>query len=320
MTGRELAWRVLAQELGASLEAEKGAGERAASYLISPLGARMNRVAMVGTVSAPEAPRTSVSGTFRRSRLTDPTGTVTLTAGSFQPRALDELEAISGPTRVLLVGKPTLYRGINGPPVPSVRAEAVHPVPDAEYRSLLAEAAVQTLERLRLVHHLRTPATGEGADLRAAGMSAHWIRGARATLQHYPATDEARFYEGLRAVLIALEGPEAPAAREQAPAPGPGTSMEFAVVRRTPVAPPVSHSAPPAALRSLEARLLEILDQLAEESNDGYADMDDLAERAARFGIDGDRMEEALNYLSENGTLEEPLVGKFRRAEGPPPD
>jgi RPA family protein len=51
MSGRETAWRVLAQEFGASIEEEKGVGERAASYLLSPLGARMNRVLVAGVLS-----------------------------------------------------------------------------------------------------------------------------------------------------------------------------------------------------------------------------------------------------------------------------
>jgi hypothetical protein len=70
--------------------------------------------------------------------------------------------------------------------------------------------------------------------------------------------------------------------------------------------------------RAWEGRLLEVLDSLAEGSPDGYADMDELTEGAARHGIEGERMEELLNDLLERGTLEEPLVGKFRRAEGPP--
>lgn len=320
MSGRELAWRVLAQELQVSLETEKGSGERAPSYLISPLGARMNRAAMVGTLSPPEASRSLASGVFRRARLSDPTGVVSVTAGSFQAQGLRDLESITVPTRVLLIGKTALYRGAAGPPSPSVRAEGIVPIPDGEYRSLLAEAATQTLQRMQLVERVRDRPTASDADFTHAGAPAYWIRGARLALHRYPTTNFAPFLDGLRAVLVAVGGPPAttgavPVAGSPEPASSPGSSA----VRRTTFSGSPRPRAAPAGSRGLEARLLEILDQLADQSADGYADMDELAERAARSGIDGERLEELLNGLAENGTLEEPLVGKFRRAEGPPP-
>ena len=55
MTVREPAWRVLAQEFLSALEEEKGTGDRAATYLLSPLGARMNRVLLVGTLGPVES-------------------------------------------------------------------------------------------------------------------------------------------------------------------------------------------------------------------------------------------------------------------------
>ncbi len=320
MTGRELAWRVLAQELQGSLETERGSGERAASYLVSPLGARMNRVAIVGMLSPPEPSRTVAGGSFRRSRLSDPTGVVSVTAGSFQPQGLQDLESITAPTRVLLIGKSALYHGASSPPLPSLRAEGIRPVPDDEYRSLLAEAATQTLRRMRLVERLRDQPAASDSDLTNAGTSPYWVRGARAALQRYPATNFTPYYEGLRAVLVAVGSPsaedgDAPSGPSREPPTTPGPSA----VRRIPVPASVAPRPTSGGSRGLEARLLEILDQLAEQSADGYADMDELAERATRFGIDAERLEELLNSLSENGTLEEPLVGKFRRAEGPPP-
>lgn len=318
MTGRELAWRVLAQELRASSEEEKGGGAKTPSFVITPLGGRMNRVAMAGTIAPAQRVGADPSAGFLRSQLTDPTGSVSVTAGSFQPIARLELEGISHPASVLLVGKATLFRGAGTLPVPSVRAEEIHPISDPEYREFIAEAASQTAERIELVRRLRgaNPPTEEA--LAKAGVSPWWVRGARAAVQRYPSLDPAPYYEGLRVVLTSLGAPPAPE-----PAVGPPPSREptpSEVVRvRHPRMSALAPSISP-GLRAMEGQLLEILDELADESPDGYADMDDLAERAARHGIEGERMEELLNYLSENGTLEEPLVGKFRRAEGPPPE
>jgi uncharacterized protein len=316
MTGRELAWRVLAHEVQASSEEERGSGEKSPSYVISPLGARMNRVLVTGTIAPAERVGNDPATTFTRARLTDPTGMLSVTAGSYQPQGKADLERISGPTRVFVVGKVTRARGIDASRVASIRAETVQPVTDLEYRTLTAEAANQTLERLDLVLRLRSPTPPSDAQLARDGISPHWVHGARASAQRYPTLDPAPYYESLRAVLVALRAaPEPEGARSTPPRSEESAAEVVRVVRpRSPTPVP----SPPPGLKALEGRLLEILDELAEESPDGYADMDELAERAARHGLEGERMEELLNYLSENGTLEEPLVGKFRRAEGPP--
>jgi uncharacterized protein len=316
MTGRELAWRVLASEVQSASAEERGSGEKSPSYLISPLGARMNRVLMTGTITPTEAAGPGPGAGFARARLTDPTGVLPVTAGSYQPQGKADLERLTGPAQVLVVGKVTRYRGGSLAPVVSVRAETVLPVADNDYRTLTAEAANQTLARLELVQRLRGPTPPSGSELLQASIPPSWVRGALASVERYPTLDPAPYYEGLRAVLIALRA--APTSEPVVPAPayateGPSEVLRVVRPRGVPVAP-----SPPPGLKALEGRLLEILDELAEQSADGYADMDELAERAARHGLEGERMEELLNYLAENGTLEEPLVGKFRRAEGPP--
>jgi uncharacterized protein len=315
MTGRELAWRVLANELRASTQVEKGMGEKSPSYLITPLGGRMNRVALAGSIRPVDRATAAAAG-FIRTQLTDPTGTVSLTAGSYQPQGQADMEKISAITPALVVGKATLYQPSGATPVASVRVESVQPLLEADYQTLTAEAASQTFDRLELALRLRSAASPSDAELAKEGVSPFWVRGARVSVTRYPTLDPAPYYESLRAVLIALRAPLA--SEPQRPAVSLEASSPADVVRV--VHPHAAPSTPsiPAGIKALEGRLLEILDQLSEESPDGYADMDELAERAARHGLDGERMEELLNYLSENGTLEEPLVGKFRRADGPP--
>ena len=315
MTGRELAWRVLVNEVRASSGEEKGSGEKTPSYLISPLGARMNRILVTGSITPPDPAGTGPAG-FARARLTDATGTLPVTAGSYQPLGRADLERLTEPTRAFVVGKVAWNRNSVPSPDVSLRAEAVHPVTDPEYRSLLAESAAQTLERLRLVLRLRGSSPPNDTELHRQGISPHWIRGARTAVAQYPAFDAEPYYESLRAVLLSLRAPPTP---ERAPPSMPVPNQTASEVVRSVRARAIpDRPSLTAGLKALEGRLLEIVDELAEASPDGYADMDELAERAARHGLEGERMEELLNYLSEMGTLEEPLVGKFRRVEGPP--
>lgn len=313
MTGREVAWRVTAHELLSSSQEEKGEGEWARSYVISPLGGRMNRLLMAGTVTVSNGEPRGSNGV--RGTLADATGSVPLAASSFQPNGQSDLASISAPTPAFVVGKAALFRGAGTLPVASVRVEAIRPLPDSEYRSVSTEIAAQTLERLELVLRMRAGGGPSDAELVRAGISPVWVRGARVSIERYPTFDPSPFIHSLRKILSSLQqgstdSPRPTEARRPVTDP---------VVRTVHAREPAPTPTPPAGSRSLEGRLLEILDELADESPDGYADMDDLAERAARHGLDGEKMEELLNYLSESGTIEEPLVGKFRRSEGPPP-
>ncbi|MCI4360147.1 MAG: DNA-binding protein, partial [Thermoplasmata archaeon] len=128
MTGRETAWRVLAHEFESSVQEEVGTGERAAHHLLSPLGARMNRVLIVGTLAVPESVGRDPSAPFLRARLSDPTGAFTVTAGGFQPKALAAFQAIREPLRSLVVGKAHLYTGRDGVATSSVRAEGLRTI------------------------------------------------------------------------------------------------------------------------------------------------------------------------------------------------
>lgn len=88
MALRETAWRETAAEILTALQDERGTGERASTYLLSPYGSRMSRVLIAGTLHPPESIGRDPTQPFWRSRLVDPTGTVAITAGGFQPLSL----------------------------------------------------------------------------------------------------------------------------------------------------------------------------------------------------------------------------------------
>lgn len=316
MTGRELAWRVLANEIHASTAEERGTGAKSPSYLISPLGARMNRVLVAGTVAPTRSAGADTPGGFVSARLTDPTGILSVTAGSYQPQGKADLERLASPISAIVVGKVGRFRSEGTVPVASILAETIQPVTDVELRALTAEAATQTLERLEIALRLRGPTPPSDKELAEIGVAPAWVRGARASVERYSTLDPSPFIESVRAVLVAVRaGPSTSIRALTAPeALAPLSEVTRAVRSRGSEV----NSSPPPPVKALEGRLLEILDELADASPDGYADMDDLAERAARHGLEGERMEELLNYLAENGTVEEPLVGKFRRGDGPP--
>lgn len=306
MALREPAWRVTARELESSFEEERGSGERAASYLLSPFGARMNRVLVAGELSPAEPIGRDEASTFWRARLTDPSGAVAVTAGSFQPRAMAQLRSARDSRPCLAVGKVHLYRGRDGVAYVSVRAEAVRSVSENEERALLADTVRQTLDRLDLLERLeKTPSTTD-EELAAEGIPLAWARAARESLRRYPTVDRASFRREL-----------APAVRRVAGESGPvvSTAPLSPAVTVTRAAPPRAPAPPPtAAERAEESVFLDLLDEIAEVSVDGYADLKEVASRLEAQGVVADRVETMLNRLEEEGVVEEPIVGKLRRA------
>ncbi len=306
MTGREAAWRVLAVELLASTVETKGSGERPAGYLLSPLGARMNRVLVSGVLGRSEAIGKDPAQPFFRARLEDPTGPVTVTAGGFQPRALAALRDGAPSRPSLVVGKTHLFVGRDGTAYPSIRAESIRALDPDDYRRHLVSAVRQTLERIDLVDALRSVTSG-GLALTPDRWPTTLVRSAQEAAGRYPATDLALFREALTTTLGAIESPLL-----GAPLSSDAARGEVVVTRAVP-ATRVSQ-APTASEREEEAAFLDVVDELSEHAIDGYADLKDTYHRLSERGINEEAAERVLNRLEESGALEEPVVGKLRRA------
>ncbi|MCI4330453.1 MAG: hypothetical protein L3K19_01210 [Thermoplasmata archaeon] len=297
-------------ELRAARSEEKGAGDRAATHLVSPYGARMSRVLIAGTIEPPQGAPGATG--FLRSRLADPTGEVALTAGSFQPRGLEQLGAVQEPVASLVVGKAHLYRARDGSERPSVRVEAIRGLEPPELRDVYSEILTQSLARLRLVESGPT-----GSHPRVAGPEgappAIWVEAARASRARYPEAEFASYRHLLRPVVDALDPVGTPAPRAGS-SRSPEALAPGHVTRTVAPIPEPGSPAPTASERAQESEFLDLVDELSDSSIDGYADLRDLQERCARAGWSEEHTERLLNRLEEAGTLEEPIVGRLRRA------
>jgi uncharacterized protein len=305
MSLREAAWRVTARELESSLEEEKGEGERSASYLVSPFGARMNRVLLSGSLTPAESIGREETQAFWRARLSDPTGAVAVTAGSFQPRAMAQLRAASAPRPAIVVGKTNLFRGRDGVAYVSVRAEGVRSVPESEERAALADIVRQTLDRLDLMDRVEKDPSLTEEVAKKEGIPSIWFRAAKAARARYPNVDRPAFRRELRYAVRRVAGESGPTRATLPPPPN-------VTVTRAP--PPRAAPPPPsAAERAEESLFLDQLDEVADVSADGYADLKEVLSRVSAQGMAGDRAEAILNRLEEEGVIEEPIVGKLRR-------
>ncbi|ELY67569.1 hypothetical protein [Natrinema versiforme] len=144
--GRELAYRLFAAEYDdASLSYAESDEERAPNYVITPTGARLNRVFAVGTLTEV----TSVNDEMVRARIVDPTGAFVVYAGQYQPDELAFLEQAEPPAFVAVTGKARTFQPDDSDQVyTSIRPESIATV-DADTRDRwVVSAAEQTLERI----------------------------------------------------------------------------------------------------------------------------------------------------------------------------
>jgi RPA family protein len=199
--GREVAYRMFAAEYdGADYSYSESDEERAPNYVVTPAGARVNRLFVVGVLTEVE----SVSDDVLRARVADSTGAFVLYAGQYQPDEQAFLEAADPPAFVAVTGKARTFQPEDGDRVfTSVRPESINEV-DADTRDRwTVQAAEQTIERIG--HAATALSTGLSDDqLRGAlseeGMSKNTVEGISIALDHYGTTPA--YLAGLRDVAL----------------------------------------------------------------------------------------------------------------------
>ncbi|MEZ3172647.1 hypothetical protein ABNG03_18860 [Halorubrum sp. RMP-47] len=202
---REVAYRVFAAEFDdASLSYSESDEERAPNYVVTPTGARVNRLFTAGVLTEVER----VNDETRRGRVVDPSGAFVTYAGQYQPEAQTFLERADPPAFVALTGKARTFEPEDSDRVfTSVRPESLNEV-DADTRDRwVVSAAEATLDRLA-VFAIALDSDLRGDDLRAAletgGAPAPLAAGIPRVLDHYGTT--AAYVEAVRRLAVdALE-------------------------------------------------------------------------------------------------------------------
>ncbi|NPE29949.1 RPA family protein [Methanococcoides sp. SA1] len=145
---REVSRRVFAQEFRESnLTFKDGDDQYSPQYLLTPTGAKVNRLFIVGTLIEKEDIGTDSE--YWRGRVSDPTGSFMIYAGQYQPEAAQALAECETPAFVAIVGKPSTYTTAEGTVLTSVRPESISIV-DVTTRDLWVEdTARRTLERVK---------------------------------------------------------------------------------------------------------------------------------------------------------------------------
>lgn len=144
---REPAKRVFAAEFREiAHQFREGTDEWSPTYSLLPTGERCSRVCIAGTLT--DVQKSEGEALFYRARVVDPTGTFFLNVGSYQAEAMHQIEKLTPPLFVLVVGKPNLYVSPDGRNLVSLRAEMIASVEKDVRDCWIIETAQRTLDRL----------------------------------------------------------------------------------------------------------------------------------------------------------------------------
>lgn len=292
---REVAWRLFAGEYNASDFEVGGGGDRAPTYVVTPLGGRVNRLFVVGVLTDVENVGTDGQPMWR-ARVTDPTGTFHVYAGQYQPEAAATLSKVKPPAFAAITGKSRTYSPEQGTVYTSIRPETIKVVDEYLRDYWILDACRSLKQRLEAMREAQgmEPLTKDA--LVALGYAADVADGIVAAIEHYGKVDLSRYAsllaESLRYLLPEYRGfTEEAAPAERVPRPQAEKKEEGA--------------------EEAEEAVLSLIGEL--DADGKGAPWDALLETAAKAGIAKDALEEAVNELLDKGLVYEPVLGRMKK-------
>ncbi|MFH1101536.1 MAG: hypothetical protein V1726_05840 [Methanobacteriota archaeon] len=314
MMKREPAWRVFAGEYNDATVEIKGSGEKTPSYLITPLGAKINRVFIIGVLTDVE--NVKEGGELLRAHLSDPTGVFTLYSGQYQPEATTNLSHIDVPAFVAVIGKARTYTPEGGELYVSIRPEIVYEV-TAEIRDRwIVETGLQTKERISAILEGKKMNPPNAYDLRKLGYSKILSEGVVTALKQYPTIDIRKYVtsvqESLQYLYPKREKPKEikkPKKTEKKETPIENKPVEKEKKRKKEEPPTEEPSADEPETEDAEKSVLRIIHELEGENGAAW---DEIMKKCKKTGLSEEQIEEALTALMDKGLIYEPVLGTIK--------
>ena len=323
---RETAWRIFAGEYNDSTVELKGEGEMTPSYVVTPLGAKVNRLFIIGVLTDVE--NISEQGELVRAHISDPTGVFTLYSGQYQKEATDALSKIEVPAFVAVIGKARTYTPEEGTLFVSIRPERIIEV-NADIRDKwILETCKSTKDRIEAVLEAMKMENSNAQELRKLGYSKDLSEGIVEALNNYENVDYNKYVTLIQESLQYLRpGKETlPNLKidEQIVEKEETENLqekEEEIIEEEPVENEEEDDIMPKDEKQedskdeedkyveIENTVLETIKKI--EGNDG-APWDSITEKCEKAGLDKDSIEEALTSLMDKGLIYEPILGTIK--------
>lgn len=200
-SNREVAYRLFAAEGNdASYSYSESDEERAPNYVVTPTGARVNRLFVVGVLT-----EVSQAGeSMLRARVADPTGAFVVYAGQYQPDAMAFLDGMEPPAFVAVTGKARTFQPDDSDVVyTSIRPEEINEVDSNTRDRWTVSTAERTLERVAAIAAaLDTGQTGDELreTLHESEIDPSLAAGIPIAIEHYDTT--AAYLEDVQRIAL----------------------------------------------------------------------------------------------------------------------
>lgn len=303
---REPAWRVFAGEFNDSTLEIKGEGEMSPSYIVTPLGAKINRLFVIGVLTDVE--NISDENNMVRAHISDPTGVFTIYSGEYQQKATDALSNIEVPAFVAIVGKTNAYIPEDGNMLVSIRPEKVIEVNSMTRDQWILETCRITKNRIEAFFEAMKMSERNINDLRKLGYSKDQSEGIIQALDNYGEVDLEKYVSLIEESLQFLKPQDEKTTKEN-------TKTEIETVKRKPSTKKPEKEETKVEkeqdkdFEEIEKKVFQSIKTL--EGEEG-ASWDSITESCEKEGIDQDSIEEALNSLMDKGLIYEPILGTIK--------
>lgn len=300
MNTRETAWRLFAGELNSSSASVRGDEEMAPAYLITRLGAMVNRVLVAGVLTEKENIG-SEDEPLWRGRIQDVGGSFFINVGKFQPNAASAIAELDVPSFVAVVGKVKTYTADDGRVFVSVRPETIVQVEEDVRKQWILSAAKSLWERLiRMKKAIAANSTSE-KDLMNAGFSPEEAKGIDLALNQYGMPDSSPYVKTIQDALRMLL---------------PDSVIDFGFpedVGESPDEIDIDPEQSAADRQNMEDVILRIITEL--DTDGRGAPRDEVERRAEAEGISATELEEISDVLMDNGMVYEPDLKRLKRID-----
>ena len=304
---RETAWRVFAGEYNDSTVEIKSEKEMMPSYIITPLGAKINRVFIIGVLTDVE--NVSEGGDFVRAHISDPTGVFTLYSGSYQKEATDALSEIEVPAFVAVIGKTRTYLPEEGTLYVSIRPEKIIEV-DSKTRDMwILETCKNTKQRIEATFEAMKMDDSNEFELRKLGYSKDLSEGIVKALKNYENIDLNKYIALIQESLEYLvPGKESNTDNENDKI----IKKEVKKTKEKPTPKKNEEKESSDDKKDFEEIEKNVLDTIKNIEGEDGASWDKITEECKKNKLDKDSVEEALSSLMDKGLIYEPILGTIK--------
>tara|TARA_B100000035_G_scaffold156920_1_gene133667 strand:- start:4264 stop:5202 length:939 start_codon:yes stop_codon:yes gene_type:complete len=306
---RQPALPLLASEFGESTLHQQGSGEYDPLFLITKLGAKVNRVIVAGLLERLEPRETANGATIWQGQIRDPSGTHYFSVGDYAPESMREL-TVQLSSRIddgevimlMMTAKARYFQTDEGAVYTSLRPEEAAVISRTVYREWLVRAAKGMLTRIDA--HEKSINSEKSIDsLAKAGVPENLIEGLLLAGEHYGEIDKESYRLNILQTLDIAEDKE--------------VSTVPVVQAQKSLVVEESQSEDKESDKEnqdgdINSAILDLVKRL--DKGEGV-DFDTVLNNASARGYDRDAAEAALDELSEDGEIHEPRFGWFKVTE-----